>query len=144
VDRAARLSDRQTALEDTARAISQKLAGRTFPWDINRALELALLKTFCVPSISGTLHSTREFETRPLKSYDDTAVMVAELLRHEPDSPMGSAVIARMNRIHGHYAISNDDFIYVLFTFVAEPIRWLERCGWRSLIRVEQQALSRF
>ena len=43
------------------------------------------------------------------------------------ESPMGSAVIARMNRIHGHYAISDDDFNSVLSTFVAEPIRWLER-----------------
>ena len=134
----------QPALDDAALAICQQLAGRTFPWDINRALELALLKTFCVPSISGTLHGSGEFETRPRKRYDDTALMVAELLRHGPDSPMGSAVIARMNRIHGHYAISNDDFIYVLSTFVAEPIRWLERYGWRSLTPVEQQALFRF
>jgi hypothetical protein len=29
------------------------LVGLLFPWDMNRALELALLKTFCLPSISG-------------------------------------------------------------------------------------------
>jgi hypothetical protein len=27
------------------------LVGLLFPWDMNRALELALLKTFCLPSI---------------------------------------------------------------------------------------------
>lgn len=41
------------------------LVGLLFPWDMNRALELALLKTFCLPSISGLLHKTSEFEQRP-------------------------------------------------------------------------------
>ncbi|MFM9047244.1 MAG: oxygenase MpaB family protein [Cyanobium sp.] len=131
-------------LDGEALAICRQLAGLTFPWDITRSLELALLKTFCVPSISGLLHTTGEFERRPRKRYDDTALMVAELLRHGPDSPIGSAVISRMNRIHGHYAIGNDDYIYVLSTFVAEPIRWLERYGWRPLTPSEEQALFRF
>ena len=125
-------------------ATCHRLAGQLFPWDIARALELALLKTFCVPSIAGLLDRTGEFEQRPRKRYDDTGLMVAELLRHGPDSPRGTAVIARMNRIHAHYAISNDDFLYVLSTFVAEPIRWLERYGWRPLRAEEQRALFRF
>ncbi|MFM7734223.1 MAG: dephospho-CoA kinase [Cyanobium sp.] len=124
--------------------LCRRLAGEWFPWDITRALELALLKTFCVPSIAALLDQTGEFERRPRKRYDDTGLMVAELLRHGPDSPQGAAVIARMNRIHGHYAIGNDDFLYVLSTFVAEPIQWLERYGWRPLSAEEQQALFRF
>jgi dephospho-CoA kinase len=133
-----------SALDAEAVRTCHWLAGTTFPWDITRALELALLKTFCLPSISGLLQRTGEFEQRPRKRYDDTGLMVAELLRHGPDSPIGHSVIQRMNRIHGAYAISNDDFLYVLSTFVAEPIRWLERYGWRPLERNEQQALFRF
>ncbi len=127
-----------------AEATAHRLAGELFPWDLTRALELALLKTFCVPSISGLLARTGEFEHRPRKRYDDTGLMVAELLRHGLDSPAGAAVIARMNRIHGHYAISNDDFLYVLSTFVAEPIRWLARYGWRPLTPLEQEHLFLF
>jgi hypothetical protein len=97
-----------------------------------------------VPSISGLLTRTGEFETRPRKRYDDTALMVAELLRHGVDSEAGAAVIARLNRIHAHYTISNDDFLYVLSTFVAEPIRWLARYGWRGLSAQEQQHLFLF
>jgi dephospho-CoA kinase len=132
------------ALDGEALATCQWLAGHAFPWDLTRALELALLKTFCVPSISGLLQRSGEFEQRPRKRYDDTGLMVAELLRHGPDSPAGAAVIGRMNRIHGSYAISNADFLYVLSTFVAEPIRWLERYGWRPLREAERQALFRF
>ena len=132
------------ALDQQAEACCRQLAGSSFPWDITRALELALLKTFCLPSISGLLGRSGEFLQRPRKRYDDTGLMVAELMRHGPESTIGQAVIQRMNRIHGHYAISNDDFLYVLSTFVAEPIRWLERYGWRPLRPDEQQALFRF
>jgi hypothetical protein len=107
-------------------------------------LELALLKTFCLPSISGLLNHTGEFIERPRKRYDDTAPRVAELLKHGVESPMGQAVIERMNRIHGHYAISNDDFLYVLSGFEAEPIRWLERYGWRPLTAEARHHLFRF
>ncbi len=131
-------------LDAEALTTCQRLAGYDFPWDLTRALELALLKTFCVPSISGLLQRTGEFEQRPRKRYDDTGLMVAEMLRHGPDSAVGAAVIGRMNRIHGSYAIRNDDFLYVLSTFVLEPIRWLERYGWRPLREGEQQALFRF
>ena len=132
------------SLDPEALATCQRLAGVLFPWDITRALELALLKTFCVPSIAGLLDRTGEFAQRPRKRYDDTGLMVAEMLRHGPDSPAGVAVIGRMNRIHGHYAIRNDDFLYVLSTFVVEPIRWLQRYGWRPLSAAEQQATYRF
>jgi dephospho-CoA kinase len=137
-------AEMEAPLDAEAVAICHRLAGFDFPWDLTRALELALLKTFCVPSISGLLARTGEFEQRPRKRYDDTGLMVAELLRHGPDSQPGAAVIARMNRIHGTYAIANADFLYVLSTFVAEPIRWLELYGWRPLKEPEQQALFRF
>ena len=129
---------------EASEACCHRLAGVLFPWDVTRALELALLKTFCVPSISALLARTGEFEQRPRKRYDDTGLMVAELLRHGLDSAAGAAVITRMNRIHGHYAITNDDFLYVLSSFVAEPIRWLARYGWRALTDEEQEHLFRF
>ena len=134
----------EAALDQQAAATCRRLAGVLFPWDLTRSLELALLKTFCIPAIAGLLDRTGEFARRPRKRYDDTGLMVAELLRHGPDSTAGQAVIARMNRIHGSYAISNDDFLYVLSTFVAEPIHWLGRYGWRPLDPSEQQALHRF
>jgi dephospho-CoA kinase len=125
-------------------AVCRRLAGTVFPWDMTRALELALLKTFCVPSISGLLSRSGEFEQRPRKRYDDTGLMVAELLRHGPTSPAGSAVIERMNRIHAAFAIDGRDYLYVLSTFVCEPIRWLRRYGWRCLTAEEEEALFRF
>ena len=115
-----------------------------FPWDTTRALGLALLKTFCLPSISGLLHQTGEFEHRPRKRYDDTALMVAELVRLGPDSPEGRQVVQRLNAIHAHFAIGQQDFVYVLSGFVAEPIHWINRYGWRPLRQEEKESLFFF
>ena len=137
-------SQRAQRLDPLVLERCRDLVGLLFPWDMNRALELALLKTFCLPSISGLLHQTGEFEQRPRKRYDDTALIVAELVRLGPDTPQGQAVIQRLNRIHGTYAIGQADYAYVLSGFVAEPIRWIERYGWRALHPLEEEALFQF
>jgi len=36
-----------------------------------------------------------------------------------------------MNQLHGRFDIANEDFLYVLSTFIFEPIRWNTRFGWR-------------
>ena len=124
--------------------ICRLLAGYEFPWDINRSLELAMLKTFCIPSISKLLHQTGEFHHHTQKRYDDTGILIGEILKYGYDSDRGSMALARMNKIHGHYAISNEDFIYVLSTFVFEPINWNLRFGWRKMTNNECLALFYF
>jgi hypothetical protein len=47
-----------------------------------------------------------------------------------------------MNQLHGRFAITNHDFLYVLSTFVLEPIRWNARFGWRLMC--EQERLGYF
>jgi hypothetical protein len=46
--------------------------------------------------------------------------------------------------MHARYPIPNDEFLYVLSTFVFEPIRWNERFGWRPLLREEKLASFHF
>jgi uncharacterized protein (DUF2236 family) len=112
-----------------------------FPWDVNRALELALFRTYAVPSIGGLLDRTQEFADRGQKRYDDTVVLLYEMTRDGGmESERGRAAVRRMNRIHGRYPISNDDFLYVLSTFVVVPVRWLARYGWRPYSRHEVRA----
>ncbi len=115
-----------------------------FPFDTTRALELALFRTFGVPSISSLLHRTGEFERRAQKRYDDTDIIVSEMMEHGYDSPRGAAALARMNAIHGRFTIANEDFLYVLSTFVFEPIRFNARFGWRPMVAAEKLALFHF
>lgn len=111
-----------------------------FPFDTTRALEFALYRTYCVPSISAILDSTGEFQHRAQKRYDDTDLILSEILEDGYDGERGRAALRRMNQIHGRYAISNEDMLYVLSTFVFEPARWIERFGWRRLTRREKLA----
>ncbi len=46
-----------------------------------------------------------------------------------------------MNRLHGRFDIANDDYLYVLSTFVFEPARWNARFGWRPMVAQEKLAL---
>lgn len=115
-----------------------------FPWDTTRALEFALFRTFCVPSVSALLDKTGEFQNRAQKRYDDTDIVVSEIMEHGYDSERGRAAIKRMNAIHGRFKISNDDFLYVLSTFVFVPIRWNEQFGWRRMTEKERIAMFHF
>ena len=116
------------------------MSGYEFPWDITRALELALYRTYCVPSISALLDRTGEFYKRTQKRYDDTALIVAEIAKWGYDSERGREALRRMNRAHGRFDISNDDYLYVLSTFIYEPVRWMDRFGWRKMTVNEKLA----
>jgi len=112
--------------------------GYEFPWDSIRALEIALYRTYCVPSISRLLDRTAEFHNDTQRRYDDTSILVAEMCEWGYEQGRGSEALERMNWAHGHYQISNDDFLYVLSTFIYEPIRWIDRFGWRATCRNER------
>ncbi len=103
-----------------------------FPWDNTRALEFALFRTFAIPSIGNLLHHTQEFEQRTQKRYDDTDLLLSEIVEHGYESDRGKEALARMNMMHGRFRISNEDMRYVLSTFVMEPYRWNRRFGYRN------------
>ena len=115
-----------------------------FPFDTTRALELALFRTFAVPTIAKLLDSTGEFPLRAQKRYDDTDLLISSFCEAGYDSELGRRAIRRMNQIHGRFEIANDDFLYVLSTFVFEPFRWNTRFGWRLLTDIEKEGTFRF
>jgi hypothetical protein len=51
------------------------MQGYEFPWDTIQALEVALMGTYCLPSISKLLNKTREFIQRAQKRYHDTPIL---------------------------------------------------------------------
>jgi hypothetical protein len=115
-----------------------------FPWDLTQALSFALFRTYAVPRIGRLLAETGEFTARTQKRYDDTALILGEILEHGAASPRGRAAVRRMNQMHGRYPIANADLVYVLSTFVVVPKRWLDAYGWRSYSEVEIQAITNY
>jgi hypothetical protein len=115
-----------------------------FPWDTTRSLELALFRTFASPAIAELLDRTGEFGRAAQKRYDDTDLILSTIVEAGYDSGEGKRAIRQMNRIHGRFEIANEDFLYVLSSFVFEPIRWNARFGWRPLIETEKLATFEF
>jgi hypothetical protein len=115
-----------------------------FPWDVSQALSLALFRTYAVPSIGSLLAETGEFTQRVQKRYDDTVLLLDAVLHHGFDDGPGRDALRRINRMHGHHPISNDDYRYVLSTFVVVPKRWIDAFGWRRLLPAEERAMVRY
>ncbi|MFH9246289.1 oxygenase MpaB family protein [Streptomyces lydicus] len=120
------------------------IATREFPWDITRALELALYRTYAVPSIGRLLARTAELTDRTQKRYDDTALLLDAVLEHGFDGEDGRTAIRRINQMHRSYDISDEDMRYVLCTFVVVPKRWLDAYGWRPLSAHERAAVAAY
>ena len=110
-----------------------------FPWDFNRALEVALYKTFAVPSIAKILHNTKQFENHSQKRYDDTDLILSEIIENGLQG-RGLQAIERLNFIHSNYKITNEDYLYVLSTFIFDTGNWINKYGYRKLSSHEELA----
>ncbi|MBM7060259.1 DUF2236 domain-containing protein [Pseudomonas sp. UL073] len=130
--------------ERDVQRIVHLLAIYEFSWDFKRALEVALFYTYGSASVSRLLDRTGEFEKYGQKRYDDTALLIGHFIESGWDGEVGRQALARMNQTHAHYAIANDDFLFVLWTFIEFPIRWTDRYGRRRMTAHEQRAWFNF
>ena len=122
--------------------IASMTAREEFPWDYVQGTSIAFMRDYGVPSISRLLHRTGEFERHGPKRYDDTILIGEESTIDGIDSERGHAAVRRLNRIHGHYDIPNDEFAYVLATTIVGPVRWISAYGWRPLDPHELVAMT--
>lgn len=109
-----------------------------FPWDYGRGLEVAVWKTCCVPEISAVLLRSGHFVRAGQKRYDDTRILIGEIVAHGYDSPRGRQSIRQINRAHHGLDLDGEDMLYVLSAFVFEPIRWIDKWAWRSVTPAER------
>lgn len=124
--------------------ISLHVSAYDFPWDNLQALSFALFRTYAVPSIGRLLDETGEFTGRVQKRYDDTGLLLEEVQRHGMGSARGRSAVRRINQMHAMYDISNEDFRYVLATFVVVPKRWMDDYGFRPMSPNEVAAVTNY
>ena len=142
-DHWARRSERLDPVRDS-HEISLHVSAYDFPWDNLQALSFALFRTYAVPTIGRLLDETQEFTGRVQKRYDDTGLLLEEVQRHGLGSTRGRSAVRRINQMHAMYDISNDDFRYVLATFVVVPKRWIDDFGFRRLSPNELEAITNY
>lgn len=124
--------------------ISTIVFGLEFPWEVQRATELALFRTFAVPEIGTLLAQSGAFTSATQKRFSDTAIILdgaGAFISKETTNPIA---IRRLNHMHGAYNIPNDQMVYVLTTFIVPAVRWIQRYGYRTLSKKEIDATVRY
>ncbi|KAI0030988.1 hypothetical protein K488DRAFT_53034 [Vararia minispora EC-137] len=144
-------------------AEAQDVIHTSMVWDMRTinsyALSFAIIRTYAIPTISKTLLASGELVNGPqvskrfLDVRSHVCVFLSAMLtgkihtipRPRPLSPCvqdprAFVGIARMNWLHAHYHISNDDYLYTLSLFVLDPIRWTRNYSWRPLSPLEEHA----
>jgi len=125
--------------------LAAALAWVEFPLIFHISLEFGLFKTYAIPSVSKILARTGQFTKSVnscLRRYDDTNLIINELIAHgDLDHPRSRRALRRLNYIHGHYPIKNEDNLYTLSVFICEPIAWTAKYGFRDLTVREKNAV---
>ena len=124
--------------------IAMLLSACEFPLDTTRALEVALFHTYGARRVAALLDRTGEFDRRGQRRYDDTRVLIERFVQLGWDDVHGAQALARMNAIHAQYKIRNDDYLFVLWTFIDFPIDWFRSFGWRRMTAHEERAWFNF
>lgn len=83
---------------------------------------VAFLKQVAVPTMARILYrrGTGDIVVETIRRNDDTIVFFGQLLDHGPGSPTGQEWIARLNQIHAHFPLRNDDSLYTLATLALD------------------------
>ncbi|KAK9823093.1 hypothetical protein WJX72_000225 [[Myrmecia] bisecta] len=115
-----------------------------FPTIYAKALDLALFRAFGVPEVSKVAFGSGEFKRDPAKRYADTDLLLCEMTEQHYASARGQEALRRLNFIHSHFSIRNDDMIYTLSLFILEPARWANWYDFRAFTKLEKDAVFNY
>lgn len=107
---------------------------------------VAFMKQVAVPTMARILYRRGggDIMQFPARRNDDTLLFFGQLLDHGPTSPTGRAWIARLNEIHAHFPIRNDDSLYTLSTLALDPHRITSDLAHSPFTTTELEAQWRF
>lgn len=114
------------------------------PFEVKVGLNLSFYRTFAIPRIAQLLARTGEIERRPEKRAMDTGLLMYELIDSGPRSERGRQVIRMLNAMHRRWPIAEEDYAYVLATFIVPTCRWIDAYGWRDTTAEEREAITAF
>ncbi|KAI1313721.1 hypothetical protein F5Y03DRAFT_105931 [Xylaria venustula] len=131
---------------EEAYAIKTRIAEHEFPRVFSAAIGFVFFKAEGIPSIAKLVHRASQRSSNSTQNpRRGPSVSPADLLRR-PGAPETRAAIDRVNHVHSLFRpsgkMSDDDLLYVLSLFTAEPMRWIQRFEYRALNERERCALA--
>jgi hypothetical protein len=117
-----------------------------FPQDFYFAGGMALLKSFGTESVAQLLRQSTKFEKTPIPRFQQTEFLLSTVLDYGFNSEQANKAIQAINIKHESASsrfrqITNDEYLYILSTFIYEGPRWVNRFGWRPLTKAESNCL---
>jgi hypothetical protein len=125
-------------------AIYRQMALYDMAFEVQFGLEMSFVRTFAVPSIAKVLAGTGEIAAQPLKRWLDTALMMYELIDAGLEAPRARSVIRMLNQVHRGLPITEEQYSYVLTTFIVPALRFMDSYGWRPVTVTEKEAVTVF
>ncbi|KAL2914828.1 hypothetical protein HK105_205570 [Polyrhizophydium stewartii] len=132
-DAAARAAEPTPARLDDAFKLAHSLGYLEFPTLFYRAIEGVYLRSYAIPSVAAVFAASGEIERNPAVRYDHTDILIREITEHPPSSERARTAIRRINYLHALHKIQPDDMRFMLYLFIVQPVRLIERFGWRRL-----------
>ncbi|RYP11826.1 hypothetical protein DL767_011441 [Monosporascus sp. MG133] len=129
--------------------ILTQLQSLEFPYAINKARSIALLKAGGIPSMSKLFAVTGQNNTRNAgKRAVDTEILLRESQTQPPDTERYMNAVARMNYLHARYRkagkILDEDLLHTLGDGALEIVHVIDSEEWRKLTDVEKCAVGIF
>jgi hypothetical protein len=130
--------------EEVARLTLEVLYGD--PIGVHAALLIGFSRQVAVPSIARVIYRGGGGETLGdiARRIDDTLALFGAFLKWGPSSPKGQAAIARMERIHSRFPITDEQKRYTLATLIFEPDRIGQHLGIDQFTAGQREAIWRF
>ncbi|MDX6698547.1 MAG: hypothetical protein QOE65_1944 [Solirubrobacteraceae bacterium] len=115
--------------EELARLSHQVLHGDPIP--VHAAYLVGFARQMAVPSIARVMYrgGGGDMVADSARRTDDTLTFFGEFLRRGHSTPEGRTAIARMERIHARFPITDEQKRYTLATVIFEGDRLAERLG---------------
>lgn len=102
--------------------------------------QLAFLRPFAVPHMADVLSASGSMSRDAERRAYTTGLMMYEVIYGELESPRARRVISQINRAHAGLPISDEDFAFVLDSFIVVPTRYMDTMGWRRPTTIERDA----
>ncbi|KAK0707075.1 hypothetical protein B0T26DRAFT_656598 [Lasiosphaeria miniovina] len=134
---------------DEAYDIMAQLQELEFPYAMNKARRIALLKAGAIPTMSRLFAATGQNTRRNAgRRSVDTEILLREVQSKPRSSERYMQAVARMNFLHARYRkagkILDADLLHTLGSNVVEMFRIVDGGEWRSLTDVERCAIGIF
>lgn len=130
--------------EEVARLTLEVLYGDSI--GVHAGLLLGFARQVTVPSIARVIYRGGGGDTlRDIaRRIDDSLALFGVFLKWGPSSPEGQAAIARMERIHARFPITDEQKRYTLATLIFEPERIAKHLRLDLFTAAQQEAIWRF